>query len=101
VRVGLVLHPHCELDFADRVAALAKGLDDDEFDTRKRTQKRLEEMGRAAFAHLRKLGAQTKSPEKQRRLDDLLDRHDAAGAIDPQMLLSFTSMRRAEALPLL
>jgi hypothetical protein len=83
VRVGLVLHPHCEPDLADRVAALARDLDDDDFDTRERAQKRLEDMGRAAFAHLRKLRAQAKSPEMQRRLDDLLDRYDAAGAIEP------------------
>jgi hypothetical protein len=83
VRVGLVLHPHCEPDFAARVAEVAKGLNDDDFNSRERAQKRLEEMGRAAFGQLRKLRAQTKSPEMQRRLDDLLDRHDAAGAIDP------------------
>jgi hypothetical protein len=82
VRVGLVLHPHCEPDFADRVAALAKDLDDNEFDTRERAQKRLEDMGRAAFAHLRKLRENVKSAEMQRQLDDLLDRHDAAKAID-------------------
>jgi hypothetical protein len=82
VRVGLVLHPHCEPDFADRVAALAKDLDDNEFDTRERAQKRLEDMGRAAFVHLRRLREKVKSAEMQRRLDDLLDRHDAAKAID-------------------
>jgi hypothetical protein len=83
VRVGLALHPHCEPDFADRVAALAKDLDDDDFDTRERAQKRLEDMGRAAFVHLRKLREKVKSAEMLRRLDDLLDRYDAAGAIDP------------------
>ncbi|HEY1861642.1 MAG TPA: hypothetical protein VGG61_14880, partial [Gemmataceae bacterium] len=83
VRVGLVLHPHCEPDFADRVAALAKDLDDDEFDTRELAQKRLEDMGRAAYVHLRRLREKVKSAEMQRRLDDLLDRHDTAGAIDP------------------
>ena len=82
VRVGLVLHPHCEPDFADRVAALAKDLDDNELDTRERAQKRLEDMGRAAFVHLRRLREKVKSAEMQRRLDDLLDRHDAAKAID-------------------
>jgi len=82
VRVGLVLHPHCEPDFADRVAALAKELDDNEFDTRERAQERLEEMGRAAFVHLRRLREKVKSPEMQRRLDDLLDRRDAAKAIN-------------------
>jgi hypothetical protein len=82
VRVGLVLHPHCEPDFADRVAALAKDLDDNEFDTRERAQNRLEDMGRAAFVHLRRLREKVKSAEMKRRLDNLLDRHDAAKAID-------------------
>jgi hypothetical protein len=83
IRVGLVLHAHCEPDFPDRVAAIAKDLDDDDFDTRERAQKRLEDMGRAAFVHLRRLREKVKSAEMLRRLDDLLDRHDAAGAIDP------------------
>jgi hypothetical protein len=82
VRVGLVLHAHCEPDLADRVAEIAKDLDDDDFDTRERAQKRLEDMGRAAFGHLRRLREKVKSAEMQRRLDDLLDRHDATKAID-------------------
>jgi molybdopterin-guanine dinucleotide biosynthesis protein len=74
--------PNSEPDLADRVAAVSKDLDEGEFDTRERAQKRLEDMGRAAFVHLKRMREQVKSPEMQRRLDELLDRHDAAKAID-------------------
>jgi hypothetical protein len=81
VRVGLMHHPRCEPDFAERVARLAKGLDDDDFETRERAQKRLEELGRAAFVHLKKLRDKTKSPELQHRLDEILERYDAKQTI--------------------
>jgi hypothetical protein len=83
VRVGLVLHPHCEPDFAERVANLAAELGSNDFESRERAQKRLEEMGRAAFVHLKRLRGTIKSPEAQRRLDELLAGFDAAKAIEP------------------
>jgi hypothetical protein len=79
-RVGLVQHPHCEPDLAERVAALAKDLDNDDFETRERAQNRLDEIGRAAFVHLVKLRKQIKGAEAQRRLDELLEKHDAEKA---------------------
>jgi hypothetical protein len=82
VRVGLVLHPHCEPDFAERVANLAGELGSNDFEARERAQKRLEEMGRAAFVHLKRLRETIKSPEAQRRLDELLAGFDALKAID-------------------
>jgi hypothetical protein len=83
VRVGLVLHPHCEPDFAERVADLAIDLGSNNFEARERAQNRLEEMGRAAFVHLKRLRETIKSPEAQRRLDELLARFDALKAIEP------------------
>jgi hypothetical protein len=83
VRVGLVLHPHCEPDFAERVANLARDLGSRDFEARERAQKRLEEMGRAAFVHLKRLRETIKSPEAQRRLDELLAGFDALKAIEP------------------
>jgi len=82
VRVGLVLHPHCEPDFAERVANLAGELGSNDFEARERAQKRLEEMGRAAFVHLKRLRETIKSPEAQRRLEELLAGFDALKAID-------------------
>ena len=49
VRVGLIYHGHCEPDLAERVLALAKLLDSDEFAVREKAQKELESMGRAAY----------------------------------------------------
>jgi hypothetical protein len=83
VRVGLVLHPHCEPDFAERVANLAGDLGSTDFEARERAQKRLEEMGRAAFVHLKRLRETIKSPEAQRRLDEMLAGFDAGKAIEP------------------
>jgi hypothetical protein len=80
-RVGLVMHPHCEPDLAERVAALAKDLGDDDFDTRERAHKQLDDLGRAAFVHLVRLKKEIKSPEGKRRLEELLDKYDAEKAI--------------------
>jgi hypothetical protein len=81
VRVGLVHQPHCEPDFADRIEKVARGLDSNDFEAREKAQKELEAMGRMAFAHLRRLREKSSSAEMQRRLDDLLDRHDATKAL--------------------
>jgi hypothetical protein len=81
VRVGLAHQPHCEPDFAERIDKIARSLDSDDFETRERAQGYLKEMGRAAFVRLRKLRETAHSADMQRRLDDLLDSHDAAKAI--------------------
>jgi hypothetical protein len=80
VRVGLVLHSHCEPDFADRVKALVKQLDDDSFDKREEASKRLEAMGPSVCVHLLRLRKGSLSAEVNRRIDDLLDRWDAKKA---------------------
>lgn len=81
VRVGLVQHPHCEPDLAERVARLARDLDADEFAVREEAQKRLEALGRAAFVHLRRLVEKAPSPEVRRRIERLLQTHDAGQAL--------------------
>jgi hypothetical protein len=81
VRVGLVAHPYCEPGLAERVARLAKELDNDEFNKREAAQKTLDAMGRAAFVHLLKLRETITAPEAKRRVDELLEKHDARRAI--------------------
>jgi hypothetical protein len=83
LRVGLVLQPHCEPDLAERVADLAKDLGSEDFEKRERAQESLEKLGRAAFVHLRRVRPTIKSPEAQRRIDEMLDRLDAEKAIVP------------------
>jgi len=81
VRVGLVQQPHCEPDLARRVADLVKQLDAEDFEVRERAQKRLDEMGRAAFVHLVRMRRDAKDPEARRRLDQLIEKYDAERAI--------------------
>jgi hypothetical protein len=81
VRVGLVQHPHCEPDLAERVAALASDLGNDDFDARERAQKQLDKLGRAAFVHLLRLRKEIKGLEAKRRLDELLQKYDGEAAV--------------------
>jgi hypothetical protein len=76
VRVGLVQHPHCEPDLADRVAQLVKGLGADDFEAREKAQKELDALGRAAFVHLVRLRDAATEVEVRRRLDELLRKHE-------------------------
>jgi hypothetical protein len=81
VRIGLMHYIHCEPDLAERVAALVKQLDDDEFNKREAAQKELARLGRGAFPHLKKLRPNIFAPEVQRRVDELLEKHDIERAI--------------------
>jgi hypothetical protein len=81
VRVGLVQHPHCEPDLAERVAALVNNLSNEDFDTRERAQKQLDELGRAAFIHLVRMRKGIKAPEAKRRLEEILEKYDVEKAI--------------------
>jgi hypothetical protein len=81
VRVGLVQHPYCEPGLAERVAKLVKELDGDEFAKREAAQKSLETMGRAAYVHLLKLRGTITAPEPKRRVEELLEKHDAQRAL--------------------
>jgi len=83
VRVGLVQQPHCEPDLAERVARLVPDLGDDDFQTRERAQKRLADMGRAGFVHLRRLHDETKDVEIKKRLEQLLEKYEAERALRP------------------
>jgi hypothetical protein len=81
VRVGLVMHPHCEPDFAQRVAELVKRLDDDSYAVRDGAQKQLEAMGPAVRVHLARLRDKgALSAEVKTRVDRLIDRWDARRA---------------------
>src|SRR5262249_11819365 len=55
VRVGIALHPHIEIEpvLADRVGALIKLLDSEDFDKRTAASKELLEIGPLAITHLR------------------------------------------------
>ncbi|HEV3202905.1 MAG TPA: hypothetical protein VGY77_00910 [Gemmataceae bacterium] len=81
VRVGLVQHPHCEPDLAERIQGIVKDLNDDNFVTREKAQKRLESMGSAAFVHLNRILNQSLPPETKRRIERLLQQYDAARAL--------------------
>jgi len=81
VRVGFVVHPHCEPDFAEKVSGMITDLDSADFTVRQGAQQRLEKLGNAAYAHMVRLRDQTKSTEVKRRLDELIEKHDARAAL--------------------
>jgi hypothetical protein len=82
VRVGLVLHSHCEPEFAQRARELARQLDDDDFKVREQAQRNLEAMGPCVRVHLaRLLSKGNLSAEARRRVEDLIERWDAKKAI--------------------
>ncbi len=76
VRVGLVCHPHCEPDLAQRVAALARELDDPSFKKREQAQKQLRALGQGAFVHLLKLRDRTPNVEVRKRIEQVLKIYD-------------------------
>jgi hypothetical protein len=81
VRVGLIYHGHCEPDLAEKVLALAKLLDSEEFAVRDKAQKELAAMGRASYVHLVRLRKSSDlSIEVRRRIDALLEQWDARPA---------------------
>ncbi|HZY85941.1 MAG TPA: hypothetical protein VFE78_13990 [Gemmataceae bacterium] len=81
VRVGLVIHPHCEPDLAERVARLARELDSDNFATREAAEKRLDALAGAAVVYLKRLETGKLSAEARRRVERLINKHDAEKAI--------------------
>ena len=68
-------------EMAERVARLVKQLDDDAFDKREAAQRELENLGRAAYAPLRRLQPTIFAPKPKRRLDEVLEKLDAERAI--------------------
>jgi hypothetical protein len=81
VRVGLVHHGHVEPDLAERVLALARRLDDDDFEVREAAEKQLQALGRAAYVHLARLRSADLPVEARRRVGRLLEQWDARAAI--------------------
>jgi hypothetical protein len=81
VRVGLVLHPHCEPDFAEKIRALVTDLDSADFTVRQGARQRLEKLGNAAYVHMVRLRDQAKSTEVKQRLDELIEKYDARAAL--------------------
>jgi hypothetical protein len=77
VRVGLVMHPHCEPDLGPKVAELVKQLNADDFAAREEAQKRLEKLGRAAYVHLIRMERESQPLEVRARLEKLLQKYDS------------------------
>jgi hypothetical protein len=81
VRVGLMRHIHCEPGLAERVAKLVAQLNDDEFNKREAAQKELDRLGRGALPYLKKMRPNLTAAEVQRRVDELLEKHDVERAV--------------------
>jgi hypothetical protein len=82
VRVGLVVHPHCEPDLAKRVEELVGLLGSDDFNVRQRAEKQLGDMARAAFPHLVRLRKTATDPEVRMRLRRILQRIESSSSLD-------------------
>jgi hypothetical protein len=83
VRVGLVQHPHCEPDLPERVNNIVKDLQAPDFGTREKAQKRLDDLGRAAFVQLLRQRDATTDADLKRRLDELVEKYESRKAIVP------------------
>jgi hypothetical protein len=81
VRVGLMHHAHCEPDLAERVAQLLKELDAEQFGVRQAAQRRLEEMGRAAFVILARKLKDNPPLELRMRIEQIIGKHDVESAL--------------------
>jgi hypothetical protein len=80
VRVGIALHPHIEIEpkLSERVGMLIRQLDAEEFDTRAAASKELLEIGPVAVSLLRETLSKKPSLETARRIEEVLDKVDAA-----------------------
>ncbi len=81
VRVGLVQHSHCETDLAEKIAELVKQLNADDFTIREQAQKRLDNLGRAAYVHFARMLREGQPLEVKTRLEKLLQKYDAQQAL--------------------
>jgi hypothetical protein len=82
VRVGLIMQPHLEPDLAQRVRALVKRLDDDDFEAREAAEKQLRDIGPAALVHLSRLNLAELPPEARRHVEKMLKGWSAKEAFD-------------------
>ena len=80
VRVGLVLHPHCEPDMAERVLAVLKDLDAEAFAMREAATAKLAAMGPAVFVHLVRLRKAAVSAEVRSRIEQVLEKYESRNA---------------------
>jgi hypothetical protein len=81
VRVGLVQQIPFDAELADRVAKLVKQLDDDDFAKREAAQQALAKLGPIALGYLQRLKPTITAPEPKRRIEELLEKHDAQRAL--------------------
>jgi hypothetical protein len=81
VRVGLVQQIPFDAELADRVAKLVKQLDDDDFARREAAQQALAKLGPSIFGYLQRLKPTITAPEPKRRIEELLEKHDAQRAL--------------------
>jgi hypothetical protein len=84
VRVGVALHPHMEIEpeLAVRVGALLRKLDDASFEKRVAAGKALVEIGPFAIGMLDSELGRNPSPEKARRIKEVLQQVDAGAWLD-------------------
>jgi hypothetical protein len=82
VRVGLIMQPHLEPDLAQRVRALVKQLDDDDFAVREAAEKQLRAIGPAALVQLSRLNLAELPIEARRRVEAMLKGWSAKEAFD-------------------
>ncbi len=83
VRVGLILHPHCGADLAQRLAALVADLGSPEFAKREEAQQRLESLGRGVAFELERLRNQSTDAEIKARLGLILEKWDGRKLVKP------------------
>src|SRR5262249_18208517 len=84
VRVGVALHPHMEIEpeLALRIGALIRDLDDSSFERRVAAGKVLREVGPFALGMLQAELNRNPSPEKKRRIQEILEQSDAGAWLD-------------------
>jgi hypothetical protein len=80
VRIGLVLHPHCEPELAEKVLSIVRELNADDFAARDAAVGKLAAMGRAAFTHLVRLRKTDLPAEVRSRIELVLERWEARKA---------------------
>jgi hypothetical protein len=81
VRVGLIQQIPFDTELAGRVAKLVKQLDDDSFAKREAAQQELAQLGVVDFGYLRRVLPTVTAPEPKRRVEQLLEKHDAERVI--------------------
>ncbi len=84
VRVGLVVQTHPDAALGEKVAALVKELDAEDFSAREAAQKKLKKMGRGIYGHLIRLQKTDLPPEVRIRVRAVLAEIDSSLAFPQQ-----------------